>query len=268
VKYRIIVIACILPILPILHTAPTAAFVENPCQRVLAEGFYNGYSRSNARLRDQAMYAKLCSSNFPQARHTINHVQQSNIDNSLGVSYGLFSPGGSGAKSGIYSSNDPLNEDRFNQWKSAYCSKNSLADSSRAAEFLMQKTVPQSVASTWAACMQKHEGLTCWATPHAFHDEEILLNVNWTKMGSSRPQVRHSFLTRGAVSKFEGGTSRKILPVGYKLNAETLQIPIARETDKSIVASLEVDDEGVEHSCHVFIPGERDFALITPFVGQ
>lgn len=264
-KYRIIVVACILPI---LHTAPTAAFVENPCQRVLAEGFYNGYSRSNARLRDQAMYAKLCSSNFPQARHTINRVQQSNVDNSLGVSYGLFSPGGSGAQSGIYSSNGSFNEDRFNQWKSAYCSKNSLVDSSRAAEFLMQKTVPQSVASTWAACMRKREGLTCWATPRAFQDEEILLNVNWTKVGSSGPQVQHSFLTRGAVSKFEGDASRKILPVGYKLNAETLQIPVARETDKSIVARLEVNHEGVKHSCNVFIPGERDFALITPFMAQ
>jgi hypothetical protein len=95
------------------------------------------------------------------------------------------------------------------------------------------------------------------------------LNVNWTKAGSSQqPQVQHSFLTRGAVSKFEGDASRKILPVGYKLNAETLQIPVARETDKSIVASLEVHHESVEYSCNVFIPGERDFALITPFVGQ
>jgi hypothetical protein len=254
-KYRIIVIACI------LHIAPAGAFVENPCRQVLVEGFYNEYSRSNAQLRDQTMYAKLCSSNFQQARQTINRAQQSGADRSFGVSYGLFSPGGSGSPNGLFT------EDRFYQWRSAYCSKNSIADSSRAAEFLMQKIVPHSVTSAWLACMRKREGLTCWATPSAPQNEEILLNVNWAKNSSTQPQVQHSFLTRGAVSKF-GDAPRKILPVGYQLHTGMLQIPIARETDKAIVASLQANHEGVEHSCNVFIPGERDFALTTPFIAQ
>ena len=72
-KYRIIVVACILPI---LHIAPAGAFVESPCWKILAEEFYNGYSRSNAQLRDQVMYAKLCSSNFKQARQAINRAHR------------------------------------------------------------------------------------------------------------------------------------------------------------------------------------------------
>ncbi len=263
-KYRIIVAACILPI---LHIASAGAFVEDPCRKILAEGFYNEYSRSNAQLRDQAMYAKLCSSNFQQARQAINRAQQSGIDRSFGVSYGLFNPGKSGAQAGVQPSESSFNEDRFSQWKSAYCSKNSVADSSRAAELLMQKIVPRSVTSAWSACMRKREGLTCWATPHGAQNEEILLNVNWAKNSSTQPEVQHSFLTRGGVSKF-GDATRKILPVGYHLNTGTLQIPIARETDRAIVASLQANHEGVEHSCSVFIPGERDFALTTPFIAQ
>ncbi|MEO6824364.1 MAG: hypothetical protein ABI167_06480 [Nitrosospira sp.] len=130
----------------------------------------------------------------------------------------------------------------------------------------MQKTAPQSVTDAWSACMRKYEGLTCWATPNVPQHDGILLNVNWTKVDSSHPQVQHSFLTRGAASKFKGAGIGKILPVGYELNAGTLHIAIARETDKSIVASLEVNHEGMEHSCNVFIPSDRDFALTTPFV--
>ena len=257
-RYRIVVVACMLP----MHIASAGALIENPCRTILSDGFYSEYSRSNAQSRDQAMYAKLCSSNFQQARQAISRIQKSGTDSSFGASYGLFSPGGSG----IYSSNGSLDENRFNQWKSAYCSKNSLADSSRAAEFLMQKTTPQSVVDAWSACMRKYEGLTCWATPNVPQHDGILLNVNWTKADSSHPQVQHSFLTRGAASKFTGARTGKILPVGYELNAGTLHIAIARETDKSIVANLQVNHEGMEHSCNVFIPGDRDFALTTPFV--
>lgn len=257
---RIIILACILSI---LHISPAGAFVVDSCRKILAEGFYNDYARSNARFRDQAMYAELCSSKFQQARQAVNRVQQSGTDNSVGFSYGLFSQSESGAHSGRHSSDSSLNEDRFNQWKSAYCSKNSLADSSRAAEFLMQKAVSQPVANAWSACMRKREGLTCWATPQ---NKEIMLNVNWTSTGSLQPHVQHSFLTRGAVSKFEGADTHRILPVGYKLNTETLRIPIVRETDNAVVATIRAIHEGVEHGCHVFIPGERDFALTTPFV--
>lgn len=264
-KNRIIVVACILPI---LHIAPAGAFVETPCRKILSEGFYNDYSRSNARLRDRAMYAELCSSNFQQARNIIKRVQKSGPDNSLGVSYGLFHPGESGAQLGISPSDALFSKDRFSQWKSAYCSKNSLTDSFQAAGFLMQKTVAQPVANAWSACMREREGLTCWATQPASQDEGILLNVNWIKAGSSQPEVRHSFLSRGAVSKFEGVAARRILPAGYKLNAGTLRVPVTKPTDNGVTANLKVNHEGVEHGCNVFIPGERDFALTTPFVAR
>ena len=95
-----------------------------------------------------------------------------------------------------------------------------------------------------------------------------MLNVNWTKTGSLPPEVQHSFLTRGAVSRFEAADARRILPVGYKLNTETLPIPIIKEMDNAVVASIQVDHMGVEYSCNVFVPGERDFALTTPFVAR
>ncbi|MDQ3186820.1 MAG: hypothetical protein M3Q16_10290 [Pseudomonadota bacterium] len=261
-KNPIIVIACILPV---LYVATAGAFVENPCQKILVEGFYNEYLRSNSRLRDRAMYAELCSSSFQQARNVINRAQKSGIDGSLGFSYGLFSPSDVGAQSGMSPSGALFSEDRFSQWKSAYCSTHSSADSSRAAEFLMQKAVTESVANEWSACMRKREGLTCWAVPRGPQEEDILLNVNWTKNSASQPQVQHSFLSRGAAAKSEDTPARRILPIGYKLNAGTLQIPITKQTDNGIVANLTANHEGAEHSCNIFIPGERDFSLITPF---
>jgi hypothetical protein len=263
-KNAIIAVVCSLSV---LHIATAGAFVENPCRKILADEFHNEYSGSNPRLRDRAMYAELCSSNFQHARNIINRAQKSGIDSSLGSSYGLFSPG-EGAQPAVPSSDALFNEARFSQWKSAYCSTNSSADASRAAEFLMQKAVAQPVASAWSTCMRKREGLTCWAAPHVSEEEEILLNINWTKTDSSPPLVQHSFLSRGAAAKFEDVPARRILPVGYKLNAGTLQIPVTKQTDNGITANLTVNHEGAEHSCNIFIPGERDFALITPFVAR
>lgn len=264
-KSPIIAIACVLSI---LHVATAGAFVENPCRKILAEEFYNAYPGSDKRLRDRAMYAELCASNFQHARNVINRAQKSGIDGSLGSSYGLFSPGEGRAQPDMPSSDASFNETRFEQWKTAYCSTNSSADAARAAEFLMQQAVAKPVAGAWAACMHKREGLTCWATPPVSQEEEILLNINWTKTDSSQPQVQHSFLSRGAAAKFEDVPPRRILPAGYKLNAGTLQIPVTRQTDNGITANLTVNHEGAEHSCNIFIPGERDFALITPFVPQ
>lgn len=263
-KTRIIAIACILPI---LYVAPAGAFIEDSCRKILTEGFYNEYTGINASLRDRAIYAELCSLNFQQARNVIKRAQNLGADGSFGFSYGLFSPGESGARE-ISGPNAQFSEDRFGQWKSAYCSTNSPADSSRAAEFLMQKIVSQPVVNAWSACMRKREGLTCWAAPGPSQEEEILLNVNWIKNGSVQPQVQHSFLSRGAVAKFEGVPVRRILPVGYQLNAGTLQIPVTIQAGNRITANLKADHEGAEHSCNVFIPGERDFALTTPFVAQ
>lgn len=263
-KNRIIAIACILPI---LYIAPAGAFIENSCRKILMEGFYNEYTGINARLRDRAMYAELCSLNFQQARNVIKRAQNLGADGSFGFSYGLFTPGESGARE-MPGPNAQFSEDRFGQWKSAYCSTNLPANSSRAAELLMQKTVSQPVANAWSACMRKREGLTCWATPGAPPEEEILLNVNWVKDSSAQLQVQHSFLSRGAVAKFEGVPARRILPVGYRLNVGTLEIPVTIQADNGITGNLKADHEGAEHSCNIFIPGERDFALTVPFVAQ
>jgi hypothetical protein len=170
-----------------------------------------------------------------------------------------------------------LNEARFTQWKSGYCSKNSAVESSQAAEFFMQKAavgrpVALKAVEDWSACMQKREGLTCWASPGLSPDEGFLLNVKWTKTSSSQPQtqpeVAHSFLTRGAVSKFEGAEARRIFPVGYKLNAGMSPIRVTRPVDKAIYANLKINHEGAEHGCSAFIPSDSDFTLSAPFLNR
>lgn len=272
-------IFCFLLILSVL---PVNALAQDDCRNLLMNGFFNEYSGSKVRLRDQAMYAELCSLSFPEARAAVNRAKRSG-DGSVGVSYGLFSPGESRQSTGAslpLNSWGMLEEDRFRQWKSAYCSKNSAANSSSAAEFLMQKATSRPgpamapAAQAWSACMRKREGLTCWAVPYANQngEEDVVLNVNWTQAGhlssdvqrESQPQVVHSFLSRGAVAKFEGTPARRLLPVGHKLGG-TLQIPLERSADKAVIASLKVEYKEKEHSCDVFIPGERDFALTTPF---
>lgn len=282
-KNRNAVIAFILSILFTVFILPGSASAGSACHDILTNGFYSEYARIDARLRDRSLYAELCSSNFAQASTAIKRARRSGDDGSLGLSYGLFTldDGGTstGANSGAGSSGLVLNEERFMQWKSGYCSKNSAVDSSQAAEFFMQKAavghpVALKAVEEWSTCMQKREGLSCWASP-SFplpRNEEFLLNVKWTKTGSSqspvRPEVRHSFLTRGAVSKFEGTEPRRILPVGYKLNAETSQIGVTRPVDKAIFANLKINDEGAEHSCSVFIPSDSDFTLSAPFVNR
>ena len=280
-KNRNVVIAFILSIPFITFVLPGSASAERTCHNMLANGFYSEYARIDSRLRDRALYAELCSLNFEQARTAIERARQSADDGSLGLSYGLFAldDGGTsaGANSGAGSSGLVLNEDRFTQWKSGYCSKNSAVDSSQAAAFFMQRAavghpVALKAVEAWSACMQKREGLTCWTSPNLSHNEEFLLTIKWTKtdfsQSQAQPEVRHSFLTRGAVSGFEGAENRRILPVGYKLNAGTSHISVTRPLDKAIFANLTIDHEGVEHSCSVFAPGDRDFTLSAPFLNR
>jgi hypothetical protein len=280
-KNRNTVVAFILSIPVITFILPGSASAESACHNILANGFYSEYGQTDARLRDRSLYAELCSLNFEQASTAIKRARQSADDGSLGLSYGLFTldDGGTstGANSGAGSSGLVLNEERFRQWKSGYCSKNSEVDSSQAAEFFMQKAavghpVALKAVEDWSTCMQKREGLTCWASPGSPPNEEFLLNVKWTKTGSEQPQaqpeVRYSFLTRGAASKFEGAEARRILPIGYKLKAETSRIRVARSVDKATYANLKINHEGAEHSCSVFIPGDSDFTLSAPFLNR
>lgn len=234
---------------------------QDSCRDILTNGFYNEYSKSTDQARDQAMYAELCSSNFQQAQNAVKRAQQSGSGGSLGVSYGLFSLSGGGSST----SGSSFTEEQFNQWKSQYCTKNSSSDSSRAAEYLMQKTVAESVVNAWSSCMQKREGLTCFASP--YHDE-VLLNISWKKTSLTQPQVQSSFLSKGVVAEFDGATVGKLLPSSYKLKPGVLQIPLVRQKEKSVVANLNINHDGVSHSCGVFMPGERDFELTKPNLSQ
>lgn len=275
-----VILASILPCLLIPVSSATVS-AEEICRNILTDGFYKKYSRINPRVRDRAMYAELCSLDFEQARNVIKRARQSGDDGSLGLSYGLFNLDdlgqSSGGNAGKGTSNLPLTEDRFRQWKAGYCSKSSEADSSQAADLFMQKAAMENVESgktveAWSACMRKREGLACWVSPHVQRGEEVLLNVNWIKPAASQsqaqPEVQYSFLTRGAASKFEGAAAKRILPDSYKLKAGTVEVPITRSVDTTVFASLKVNYAGTEQSCKVFIPGDRDFTLSEPFVNR
>jgi hypothetical protein len=263
-KSRIVLACNTLPMLFIFSLPP--AMAGNTCRNILTTGFYHEYSRISPMLRERAIYADLCASNYQMARKAVAQIHQSGNASSFGASLGLFSL----AENGVHSSAEELTQDQFHQWKSAYCAT-SFADSSRAAEFLIQEAItdPASpIVSAWRACMKNREGLACWAAPSPPASRDITLSVNWRKDGDSQAEVLHSFLSRSAVSNFKGAPPRRLLPAGHKLDNGTLEIPLTGLDDGGVVANLTLSQEGGEYSCNVFIPGEKDFVPSEPFVGH
>jgi hypothetical protein len=269
-----------LPLLT-LTAAPSAA--EEACRGILVDGFYNRYSAIKPRSRDRVVYAMLCASEYPQAQQVIKRARQSGDDGSLGLWFGLFNldeiEPGNGGSAGKGTSGLSLDEDRFRQWKAGYCSQRSEAEASQAAGLFMQSAIMASgvqdkAVEAWSACMQKREGLACWASPSTKQNVDVVLNINWTRPSSApaqsqvRSEVQHSFLTRGVVSKFEGTPTKRILPDGYRLQAGTTQVPLTRQADTTGTANLKVNFAGTEHSCKVFMPSDRDFMMFEPFVNR
>lgn len=288
-KNRVTTIIFALIVSFILSLPADRAVAGDTCHSQLAKGFYDEYQRLPAPLRDRAMYAELCSLEYPEAQNAIKRAQQFGKDSALGLTYGLVSlddfpedPGSGSARIATSgpSPADTLSEDRFSQWKSGYCVQNATADPSQAAEFLMQRVGTGNAESgrsigDWSTCKRKQPGLTCWATPAgasaAEQGEDFLFNVNWTTAASHpevAPEVQYSYLTRGGIGKFEGAGPSRILPVGYELKAGTQQIPVTRPADKGVTATLKVNHAGTEHSCKVFIPGDKDFPLSEPFINR
>jgi len=201
------------------------------------------------------------------ARKALAQIHQSGNASSFDVSPGLFTT----AERGTHTSVEEFTQDQFNQWKSAYCATASFADSSRAAEFLVQEAIGDSaspVVGAWHACMKNREGLACWATPPSSPGGDIMLSVNWRRDTDSQAEVQHSSLSRGAISNFKGTPARRLLPAGHKLNNGTLEVALTRLHDAGTVANLTVSQEGGEYSCNVYIPGEKDFVPPEPFVAQ
>jgi hypothetical protein len=263
-KSRIVLACNALPMLFVFSLPP--AMAGNACRNILTSGFYHEYSRTSPMLRERAIYADLCASNYQMARKAVAQIHQSSNPSSFAVSLGLSTP----AESGVHSSGEELTQDQFNQWKSTYCGI-SFADSSRAAEFLMQEAIadPASpIVSAWHACMKNREGLSCWAAPALPTSRDITLSVNWRKNGDSQAEVQHSYLSRSAVSNFKGAPARRLLPAGHKLDNGALEIPLTSLNDGGVVANLTLSQDGGEYSCNVFIPGGKDFVPPEPFVGH
>lgn len=234
---------------------PLAATAQDMCRDILTNGFYNEFAKTADNAKDEAMYADLCSSNFSQAQASIKRAQQSGGGGSVGVSYGLFSLSGGQSNA----SGDSFSQEQFNQWKSKYCTKNTAANSSRSAEFLIQKTVAGSVVSAWTDCMRSQEGLTCWAQPY---QNEILVNVNWKKTSLSQPKVLSSYISAGASSHLDGASQGKLFPDNFYLNPGLLQVPVTRMQEGNVIMNFNATHDGVSYSCGVFVPGIKDYALL------
>jgi hypothetical protein len=214
---------------------------------------------------------------YSKAENIIKRAQSS--DRLVGLRYGLINldevETDEGSKKGGASPAPRVSGERFSQWQSGYCSQYSAEPSSQAAELFMQKAAKGNAelaksVEAWSACMRKQEGLSCWASPHDSQANEVFLNVNWTKGASQSqpPAVKYSYLNRGGISKFKGAEARRILPDGYQLGAGTLQISITRPDEKGVFATLTVSQGDKEHSCKVFLPDEKDFPLLEPFVNR
>jgi hypothetical protein len=263
-KSRIVLACNALPVL-FLFLLPSA-MARNACGNILTSGFYHEYSRTSPAPRDRAIYADLCASNYQMARKAVAQIHESGNGSSFGVFLGLFSL----AENGVYLSGEELTQDQFHQWKSAYCAT-SFANSSRAAEFLMQEAIadPASpIVNAWRACMKNREGLSCWAAPTSPTSRDITLSVNWRKDGDLPAEVQYSYLSRSAVSNFKGTAARRLLPAGHKLDNGVLEIPLTSLDDGGVAANLTLSQEEGEYSCNVFIPGGKDFVPPEPFVGH
>lgn len=277
-KSRIVEISCTLAASLIWSVLSGGVLAADACHSILAYRFYGEYPRIAVAQRDRALYAELCSLDFSKANGVIKRAQSS--DSSMGLTYGLinlddFEQEAEGGQAGAVPA-PRVSEERFMQWKSGYCAHQTEVSSYQAAEFFMQKVAKDNAslaksAEDWTACMRKREGLACWASPHASGSEEAFLNVSWTKGAGQpevQPEVTYSFLTRGGISKFKDAEARRILPEGYRLSPGTLQIPITRPADKGVYATLKVSHADKEHSCKVFLPGEKDFPLLEPFINR
>lgn len=275
-RHRNFVLSCALSVSFFCLMLSGSGIAADACHSLLTRSFYGEYPRIAAPLRDRALYAELCSQNFSKADGIIKRVQSS--DRLTGLRYGLINLDDidpeAGSSGGRAEPAPHVDEERFMQWKSGYCAHQTEVPSSQAAEFFMQKAAKGNARSVksvddWGACMRRRKGLACWASPGS-QSEEALLNVSWTNGAPSQaqPEVQYSFLTRGGVSKFKDAEARRILPEGYRLNAGALEIPIMRPADKGVYATLKVSQGGKEHSCKVFLPGEKDFPLLEPFVNR
>src|SRR5687768_8078695 len=213
-KNRIVAIAFILPMSLVLSALSERAGADETCRKILTSGFYDQYSKTNARVRDRVMYAELCSLDYPQARNAIKQTQKFGSDRSLGLWYGLVNLDDGDPETAPTPLANTISEERFSQWKGGYCSTNSPVESRQAAEFLMHKIADRkpefgiSVVDAQAACLKKRQGLTCWAEPaksatsatsatsdtsdtsDTAQSDDILLNVNWNKAGPLQSQAQ------------------------------------------------------------------------------
>ena len=275
---RIFAMSCTLSVSIACTLLPGSGIAADACHSILAGGFYSQYPRIALPQRDRALYAELCSLDYSKAESIIKRMQSS--DRLAGLRYGLINlddiePEGE-PKKGSTPPAPRVSGERFSQWQSGYCSQYLAEPSSQAAEFFMQRaangnTELMKSVEDWSACMRKQQGLSCWASPHDSQANEVFLNVNWTNgrgQPQPQPEVQYSYLNRGGISKFKGAEARRILPHGYRLSTGTLQVPVTRPEEKGVFATLTVNQGGKEHSCKAFLPDEKDFPLLEPFVNR
>lgn len=229
------------------------------CRDILTNGFFNELTSHKAQSQQQAVYAQLCASDYNQAKTYVQKAESSGSSASGGISYGPFGASASGGNSASQSAT----QEQFNEWKSTFCSQNSSSNASAASEFLMQKTVSEKVVNEWSKCMTDREGLSCYSTPYS---QQVLLNIVWKKSSLSQPKISQSYLSPGSVAEFDGSPAGKLLPSAYLINPGTMQIPVSKPKNSSLVANLNMVHDGSAYSCSFYVPADDEFQLSQPSI--
>jgi hypothetical protein len=117
----------------------------------------------------------------------------------------------------------------------------------------MQETVDSRVVDAWKSCMQKTQGLSCYASPPKA-GSDLVIGVNWYKLGvvNTEATVLNSTLSKHATST-QSVPAGMLLANGHKLLGE-LVIPVTWDDKTAVTATVNVDNQGVSSGCEVYVP--------------
>ncbi len=106
--------------------------------------------------------------------------------------------------------------------------------------------------------MANNKGLSCWASPYGSQD--ALVTLSWRQQSATKLAVTMTDLS-GATSRYDNVPKGKLLPQKITLDPGSIQVPITRRADKSVLVTVNANHAGENFQCSAFIPSDDDFKL-------